>query len=167
MRAAVLMETSSAIPFEGGRVALEFSIHEITIAVSDREAAAATFADAFGGSIDEAQVFPQEGFQLEMGGVWIGDFHIALITDPSGEGPVGRFLAKRGPGVYEVNVRTNDLPAAIEHMKKQGVRFINEEPKVLRNYDAGHGRILSELRIVFADPSTTHGVLFEVAEWVE
>ena len=38
---------------------------------------------------------------------------------------------------------------------------------VLPDYDAGHGHILSELRIVFADPRTTHGVLIEVAEWVE
>ncbi|MGI8706846.1 MAG: VOC family protein [Actinomycetota bacterium] len=148
-------------------MALDLSIHEITIAVRDTEAAAATLAGAFLGSIDEIQEFPEPGFQLRMGGVWVGDFHIAIVTDASETGPVGRFLAKRGPGVYEVNVRTNDLPAAIEHMKKQGITFINEEPKVLRNYDAGHGRILSELRIVFADPSTTHGVLFEIAEWVD
>lgn len=146
---------------------LEFSIQEITIAVSDIDAAASRFASALLGDVDELQVFSQPMFQLAMGGVWVGDFHIAMVSDPSGDGPVGRFLAKRGEGIYEVNVRTNDLPAAIEHLKQQGVRFINEELKVLRNYDAGHGQILSELRIAFADPATTHGVLLEVAEWIE
>jgi catechol 2,3-dioxygenase-like lactoylglutathione lyase family enzyme len=148
-------------------MALEFSIHEITIAVKDVDTAAGRFGGAFQGQIDPLQTFSAPMFSLSMGGVWIGDFHIAMVTDPTGEGPVGRFLAKRGEGIYEVNVRTNDLPAAIEHLKAQGIGFINEEPEVLRNYDAGHGHILSELRIVFADPRTTHGVLFEVAEWVE
>jgi methylmalonyl-CoA/ethylmalonyl-CoA epimerase len=148
-------------------VPLEFSIHEMTIAVKDIDSAQNRIAGALNGQSDEVQHFPQESFSLDMGGVWIGNFHIAMVNDPTGNGPVGRFLAKRGEGVYEVNIRTNDLPAAVEHMKSQGVRFINEEPKILRNYDAGHDLILSELRICFADPSTTHGVLMEVAEWVE
>jgi methylmalonyl-CoA/ethylmalonyl-CoA epimerase len=148
-------------------VTLELSIHEITIAVNDITASSDTLGRAFNGDVDEVQEFPQDGFELQMGGVWIGDFHIAMVHDPSGAGPVGKFLAKRGQGVFEVNVRTNDLPAAIEHLKSQGVGFINEEPKVLENYDAGHGQVLSELRIAFADPRTTHGVLFEIAEWVE
>jgi hypothetical protein len=101
-----------------------------------------------------------------MGGIWVGDFHIGLVNDPSGEGPVGRFLSKRGEGVYEVNVTTNDLPAAIEHMKSKGMRFVDEEPKVLRNYD-WNGEIFSELRIVWVDPATSHGVLIEVGEWVK
>jgi methylmalonyl-CoA/ethylmalonyl-CoA epimerase len=146
---------------------LELSIHELTVAVKDTATASKTFAGMLHGTIDEVQHFPQEGFELEMGGVWVGDFHIALVNDPSGTGPVGRFLSKRGEGIFEINVRTNDLPAAVEHFKAQGMKFINEEPKILRNYDAGHGIILSELRICFVDPSTTHGVLIEVAEWVE
>ena len=56
--------------------------------------------------------------------------------------------------------------AAVEHFKSQGLRFINEEPKILENYDAGHGQVLRELRVCFVDPRTTHGVLIEVAEWV-
>jgi catechol 2,3-dioxygenase-like lactoylglutathione lyase family enzyme len=148
-------------------MALEFSVHEMTVAVKDIDTAAGRLSGAFHGVTDPVQTFTAPMFQLLMGGVWIGDFHIAMVTDPTGEGPVGRFLAKRGEGIYEVNVRTNDLPAAIEHLKSQGVGFINDEPEILRNYDAGHGRILSELRIAFADPSTTHGVLFEIAEWVD
>jgi len=148
-------------------MALEFSIHEITMAVHDIGAAADRLSKAFLGTVDEVQEFPQDGFELRMGGVWIGDFHIALVNDSSGAGPVGRFLARRGEGVFEVNVRTNDLPAAVKHLKAQGIRCINEEARILPDYDAGHGQVLSELRISFLDPSTTHGALFEVAEWVE
>ena len=68
--------------------------------------------------------------------------------------------------MYEINVRTNDLSAAIVHLKEKGLQFINEEPLVLENYDAGHGTILKELRIAFVDPRSTNGVLIEIAEWV-
>ena len=145
---------------------VEFSIHEITIAVNEIDTAAKHLGATLKGEADPVQSFPQENFELDMGGVWIGDFHIAMVNDPTGKGPVGRFLARRGEGIYEVNVRTNDLAAAMEHMKGQGVRFINEEPLILRDYDAGHGNVLSELRVAFVDPKTTHGVLIEVAEWV-
>jgi methylmalonyl-CoA/ethylmalonyl-CoA epimerase len=145
---------------------LEFSIHEITIAVNDIGGAQERFAAAFGGTGDALQHFPGANFQMDMGGVWIGDFHIAMASAPQGEGPIGRFLAKRGEGMYELNVRTNDLPAAIEHLKARGLRFINEEPLVLENYDAGHGTVLRELRLAFVDPRTTNGVLIEIAEWV-
>jgi methylmalonyl-CoA/ethylmalonyl-CoA epimerase len=145
----------------------EFSIHEITIAVHDISATAKTLATAFNGAIDEIQEFPQEGFQLQMGGVWIGDFHIALVHDPSGNGPVGKFLARRGEGLFEVNVRTDNLPEAAAHLKSQGIGLLNEEPLVLANYRADHSTLLSELRIHFVNPKTTHGTMFEVAEWVE
>ena len=147
-------------------MALEFSIHEITIAVNDIDGAQDRFAGAFGGTADALQNFPAPSFQMDMGGVWIGDFHIAMASAQAGEGPIGRFLAKRGEGMYEINVRTNDLSAAIVHLKEKGLQFINEEPLVLENYDAGHGTILKELRIAFVDPRSTNGVLIEIAEWV-
>jgi methylmalonyl-CoA/ethylmalonyl-CoA epimerase len=145
----------------------EFSIHEITLAVNDIAEASTTLAAAFNGTIDEIQEFPQGNFQLQMGSVWIGDFHIAMVFDPSGEGPVGKFLAKRGPGIYEVNVRTDDLARANAHLKSLGIELFNEQPLVLPDYDAGHGTVLSELLITFVNPKSTHGAMFEVAEWME
>jgi methylmalonyl-CoA/ethylmalonyl-CoA epimerase len=147
-------------------VVLEFSIREMTIAVNDIAAATQHLGGALQAEVDEVVAFPEQGLELEMGGIWVGDFHLALVHDRSGRGPVGRFLAKRGEGIYELNVRTNDLRAAIEHMKSQGFRFVSEEPHVLPDYD-WRGEIFSELRIVFVDPSTSHGVLIEVAEWIK
>jgi methylmalonyl-CoA/ethylmalonyl-CoA epimerase len=147
-------------------MSLEFSIREITVAVNDIDTASERLSGALQAKVDEIVRFPEAGLELEMGGIWVGDFHIALVHDRSGSGPVGRFLGKRGEGVYEVNVKTNDLPAAIEHMKAQGLRFVSEEPHVLPNYRWGD-EVFSEIRIVFVDPATTHGVLIEVAEWVK
>jgi catechol 2,3-dioxygenase-like lactoylglutathione lyase family enzyme len=147
----------------------EFSIREVTVAVKDIEAAARRLGGALQSPrIDEVVEFPAENLELRMGGVWVGegDFHIALVHDPSGRGPVGRFLEKRGEGIYELNVRTNDLRAAIQHMKAQGFGFVSETPHVLPDYE-WYGETWSELRIVFVDPRTSHGVLIEVAEWIE
>lgn len=147
-------------------MSLEFTVREITVAVTNLDEAGRRLAGAFDSKIDGVVDFPQSGLQLQMGGIWLGDFHVALVTAPLGEGPVGRFLERRGEGVYEVNVRTNDLTAAIEHMKRQGLRFVSEEPHILKDYD-WDGEIFSELRIVFVDPATSHGVLIELAEWVK
>lgn len=147
-------------------MSLEFRIREMTIAVHDLDEAEKRLGGALNAGVDDVVDFPEEGLQLRMGGLWVGDFHLALVNDPSGDGPVGRFLKRRGEGVYELNVSTNDLPAAIEHMKSQGMRFLSEEAKVLENYD-WNGEVFSELRIVFVDPSTSHGVLIEVGQWVK
>jgi methylmalonyl-CoA/ethylmalonyl-CoA epimerase len=147
-------------------VALEFSIREMTIAVRDIATAGERLGEALQAKVDDVVQFPEQGLELEMGGIWVGDFHLALVQDRSGRGPVGRFLERRGEGIYELNVRTNDLPAAIEHMKSHGFRFVSEKPHILPNYD-WNGEIYTELRIVFVDPASAHGVLIEVAEWVE
>jgi methylmalonyl-CoA/ethylmalonyl-CoA epimerase len=148
-------------------MAPQFSIHEITMAVNDIAEASQTIAAAFNGTVDEIQEFPQGNFELQMGGVWIGDFHIAMVFDPSGEGPVGKFLAKRGPGLYEVNVRTDNLAEANQHLVGQGRALLNDAPLSLPDYDAGHGTVLSELLVTFVNPKSMHGAMFEVAEWVE
>ena len=148
---------------------LDFTIREVTLAVNDIDAAARRLGGALQSPrIDEVVEFRAENLELAMGGVWIGDgdFHIALVHDASGRGPVGRFLEKRGEGIYELNVRTNDLPAAIAHMKAQGLGFVSETPHVLPDYE-WYGETWSELRIVFVDPKTSHGVLIEVAEWIQ
>lgn len=147
-------------------MALEFSIREMTIAVNDITVASERLGGALQGQVDVVVAFPQENLELEMGGIWVGDFHLALVHDPTGEGPVGRFLRKRGEGVYEVNVRTNDLKAAIEHMKAHGFRFVSETPHVLPDYD-WKGEIFSELRIVFVEPLSANGVMIELAEWIK
>jgi methylmalonyl-CoA/ethylmalonyl-CoA epimerase len=148
-------------------MSLNFSIHEITIAVNDVNGSSDRLARAFNSKPDELQSFPTTAIETDMGGVWVDDFHLAMVSAPPGKGPVGRFLANRGEGLYEINVRTNDLPAAVEHMTAQGLEFINTDPIVLEDYDAGHGLVLSELRMAFVDPRSSGGVLIEVAQWVE
>src|SRR5215216_1825001 len=82
---------------------LSFSIQEVVVASNDVEAAAKRFGDALGGPVDDKVSYPQAGIEIDMTGVWVGDFHIAFVQDSSGSGPVSRFLEKRGEGRYEAH----------------------------------------------------------------
>jgi methylmalonyl-CoA/ethylmalonyl-CoA epimerase len=143
-----------------------FKIQEIVVAAHDVEAAADRFARAVGGELGETVTWPEEGIEIEAKGVFLGDFHVGFVRDSSGQGPVSRFLDKRGEGLLEVCVQTDDLDAAIQQMKAAGMRFVSEEPTVLRDYPWGD-ETFSEVRIVFVHPSSANGVQFELQQWIK
>ncbi|MHB1262663.1 MAG: methylmalonyl-CoA epimerase [Thermoplasmatota archaeon] len=68
--------------------------------------------------------------------------------------PVGKFLAKRGPGVHHIAFRVDDLDAELARLKRQGVRMIDETPR----------RGADNKRIAFIHPKETGGVLIELCE---
>ncbi len=70
------------------------------------------------------------------------------------ETPVGKFLAKRGPGVHHIAFRVDDLDAELARLKRQGVRLIDESPR-----KGAEGK-----RIAFIHPKETGGVLIELCE---
>jgi len=144
---------------------LGFSIQEVVIATRDADGAAQRFGKALSASIDARVSYPQEGIEIDMTGVWVGDFRIAFVEDTNGSGPVSRSIAKRGEGLFELCLRTNDLVAAIEHMKARGITFVDEEPHVLENYE-WRGEIYKEVRVAFVHPASSFGTLLEVQEWV-
>jgi methylmalonyl-CoA/ethylmalonyl-CoA epimerase len=143
-----------------------FSIQEVVIATRDVDAAAEKFGKGLGAEVDEHVSYPQEGIGIEMTGAWVGDFRLAFVGDTTGEGHVARSIEKRGEGLLELCLRTEDLKAAIEQMKAAGFSFTSEEPHVLRDYE-WRGEIFSEVRVVFVHPSSSHGTQIELQEWVK
>ena len=145
---------------------LGFSIQEIVIASRDVNAAAERFGKALDAPVDAAVSYPQSGIEIDMTGVWVDDFRLAFVQDTSGSGPVSRFLEKRGEGLYELCLRTNDLEAAVRQLKAAGVRFTSEDSHVLKNYE-WRGEIFSEVRVAFVHPASASGVLIELQQWVK
>ncbi len=137
---------------------------EIVLAVRDVDAAAVRLGEIFESSVDGEVVRPEEGVEIKMRGVWIGDERIAIVGDLTGNGPTSRSLEKRGEGVHEICVRTSNLERAIEHFKAKGVRLVSDTPHILRDYE-WRGEIFSEVRIVFIHPASCYGVVVEVQEW--
>lgn len=73
-------------------------------------------------------------------------------TDP--EGPIGKFLEKRGPGIHHIAFEVDDVDAAVKELLAKGVRMIDKEPR-----KGAHGN-----RIAFIHPAETQGVLIEICQ---
>lgn len=77
------------------------------------------------------------------------------LLEPTGEDtPIGRFLQKRGPGVQQVCFSVGDLEGLLKHLTKNGIRLIDEVPRL------GAGGKM----IAFVHPSSTGGVLVELTQ---
>ena len=83
-----------------------------------------------------------------------GDVHIELLEPRDPDGPIAKFLAKRGPGIHHLCYRVPDLDAALARCRAAGYRLVDETPR----RGAG-GR-----RIAFLHPKATGGILLELTE---
>ncbi|RJU88224.1 MAG: methylmalonyl-CoA epimerase [Candidatus Poseidoniales archaeon] len=79
---------------------------------------------------------------------------IELLEPTSAETPIGRFLSKRGPGIQQLCFRVGNLEGLLAHLMENGVRLIDEVPRL------GAGG----MKIAFVHPSSTGGVLVELAQ---
>ena len=86
--------------------------------------------------------------------VGFGDTQLELLEPADPEGPIAKFLAKRGPGIHHVCLRVPDLDAALARCRAAGYRLIDEAPR----RDA-HGR-----RVAFLHPTSTAGILVELSD---
>jgi methylmalonyl-CoA/ethylmalonyl-CoA epimerase len=84
----------------------------------------------------------------------VGESHIELLEATLPESPIGRFVAKRGPGIHHLALTVPDLPRTLAELEAKGVKLIDREPRV----GAGNERI------AFLHPSSTAGVLIELVE---
>jgi len=84
----------------------------------------------------------------------IGDTEIELLESTEKGGPIHKFIEKRGEGVQHIAYRVENIEEAIEKMKENGIRMIDEKPR----YGAGGAKI------AFAHPKSTFGVLIELCE---
>jgi len=83
-----------------------------------------------------------------------GDVHVELLEPRDPEGPIAKFLAKRGPGIHHVCYRVPDLDAALVRCRAAGYRLVDETPR-----RGVHGH-----RIAFLHPKATGGILLELTE---
>ncbi len=127
-------------------------IDHLNIAAPDAAALADRFARGLGLTVVRETVVAEQGVKVLL--LSAGESKIE-ITEPLGpDTPVGRFLAKRGPGLHHLAVAVPDVEAALARLKAEGARLIDERPRVGAE---GH-------RIAFVHPETFGGVLVELVE---
>jgi methylmalonyl-CoA epimerase len=83
-----------------------------------------------------------------------GDVHVELLEPADPDGPIAKFLARRGPGIHHVCYRVPDLDAALARARAAGYRLVDETPR----------RGVSGRRIAFLHPKATGGILLELTE---
>jgi methylmalonyl-CoA/ethylmalonyl-CoA epimerase len=133
-----------------GRVAELPRIAHVGIAVPDIGAALAFYRDVLG--LEPRG--PETSDGAEIVSLSFGESEVELLAPKDADGPIARFLARRGPGIHHVCYRVADLDAALAACRAAGYRLIDETPRVGAG---GH-------RIAFVHPKATAGILLELTE---
>ena len=84
----------------------------------------------------------------------VGDTEVELLESTDADGPIAKFIEKKGEGIQHIAFRVDNIEEAIETMKAKGMKMIDEKPR----YGAGGARI------AFCHPKSTGGVLVELSE---
>ncbi|HEX8422708.1 MAG TPA: methylmalonyl-CoA epimerase [Pyrinomonadaceae bacterium] len=127
-------------------------IEHIGIATHNINDALAFWRDALGLQVVETEEVAEQGVRVAM--LPVGEPRVELLEPTSEASPVARFLAKRGPGLHHVALRVDDIRATLQSLKEQGIRLIDDVPRV------GAGGYL----VAFVHPTAAGGVLLELVE---
>ena len=125
-------------------------IHHLGVAVDDLEEAIATYERLFGATVEHRDELAEQG--VEAVSLLVGGSRVELLTPTGGDTPIGRFLARRGPGMHHVALETGDVEATLRELEAAGAELIDEHPR----------RGLFGTEVAFVHPSAAHGVLTEV-----
>jgi len=84
----------------------------------------------------------------------VGESEVELLEPSAADGPVAKFLEKKGEGIHHVAFQVENIEAALAELKEKGIRLIDAVPR----YGAGGAKI------AFIHPQSTNGVLVELCE---
>ena len=129
-----------------------YNLDHVAIAVTDLDAALGEYARFFGAEPLYREVVAEQGVEEAM--VAVGGSHIQLLQPLSEDTPVGRFLETRGEGMHHIALAVSDIDAALDHLKSEGARLVDESPRV-----GGRGA-----KIAFVHPKAFAGTLVELVE---
>jgi methylmalonyl-CoA/ethylmalonyl-CoA epimerase len=125
-------------------------IHHLGVAVENLDDALATYARLFGAEVEHRATVDAQG--VRAASLHIGDGRVELLEPLREDTPVGRFLAKRGPGMHHVAYEVADVRAALAELAEAGANLIDDVPR----------EGLFGLEVAFIHPDSVHGVLAEV-----
>jgi methylmalonyl-CoA/ethylmalonyl-CoA epimerase len=131
---------------------LTMRIHHVGVAVANLDEAIRLYTTVFGAELTHRATNEKEG--LEAAFLRAGDAEVELLAPLRDDSPVGKFVAKRGPGLHHVAIGVSDIEQAMADARAAGLELIDAEPRM-----GMHGT-----RIAFVHPKRVGGVLTEFVE---
>jgi methylmalonyl-CoA/ethylmalonyl-CoA epimerase len=127
-------------------------IDHIAIAVKDLEQAIAYYRDTYGCEVAHREVVERDGVEEAL--LQVADSYVQLLTPVRDDSPVAKYLENRGEGLHHVGYRVADCAAALERVKAEGHRVIDEAPR-----PGSRGTT-----VAFVHPKTAFGTLIELVQ---
>jgi methylmalonyl-CoA epimerase len=130
-------------------------IDHIGVAVEDLDAALQLYADVLKLPVVHRETVTDQGVEAVL--LDVGENHVELLAPLGPDTPVGRFLAKKGPGLHHVAYQVADIEGTLAALKAAGTRLIDESPRIG----------IRGSRVAFVHPASTGSVLTEIVQPAE
>ena len=130
-------------------------IDHVGVAIEDLVAALKLYEDAFGMPMVHREIVEEQGVEAVL--LDVGDGHVELLRPLGPDTPVGKYLAKKGPGLHHVAYAVGDIKATLEQLTAAGVELIDETPRIG----------IRKSQVAFLHPKSTGGVLTEIVQPAE
>jgi methylmalonyl-CoA/ethylmalonyl-CoA epimerase len=128
------------------------TIDHIGVAVEDIDSALALYRDSLGMPLVHRETAAEQGVDAAL--LDVGDGHVELLQPLGPETAVGKFLARRGPGLHHVAYRVTSVQETLNALAAAGLRLLDERPRTG----------IRGSRVAFVHPASTGGVLTEIVE---
>jgi len=127
-------------------------IDHIGVAVTDLDGAIALYEGTFGMPVVHRETVAEQGVEAVL--LDVGEGHVELLRPLGEDTPVGKFLARKGPGLHHVAYQVEDVERTLEALRQAGVRLIDETPRTG----------IRGSRVAFVHPAATGSVLTEIVQ---
>jgi len=128
-------------------------LDHIAIAVPDLQAAIARFAEDFGLQLTGTEDVPDAKTSTAF--LSVDKTQVELVHPLNGEGPIQKYLDKKGGGLHHLCFRSDDVKADMVRLAAKGYEFLSDEPK-----PGAHGTV-----VAWIHPKSTDGILIEIAQY--
>ncbi len=127
-------------------------IDHIGVAVEDLDAAMALYGTSFEMELAHRETVEEQGVEAVL--LDVGDGHVELLRPLGPDTAVGKYLARKGPGLHHVAYAVDDIDATLERLSAAGLELIDREARVG----------IRGSRVAFLHPRSTDGVLTEIVQ---
>jgi methylmalonyl-CoA/ethylmalonyl-CoA epimerase len=127
-------------------------IDHVGVAVEDLDASIALYEQTYNMKLVHRETVVEQGVEAVL--LDVGENHVELLAPLAPDTPVGKFLAKKGPGIHHVAYQVADIDAVLAQLKSAGMRLIDQESRVG----------IRGSRVAFLHPAASGGVLTEIVE---